>query len=94
MVPAGSLDPDHIRLPGICSQPIIVVMEHCAKDGSPKFVPECTLPLTGRNVVDMLITDLAVFRWPDHESPFRLIECAPWLSEVELRSKTSALFIN
>src|SRR3546814_11402576 len=56
---------------------IIVVMEHNAKDGSHKFIPECTLPLTGRNVIDMIITDLAVFDRPDHASPFRLIELAP-----------------
>jgi 3-oxoacid CoA-transferase subunit B len=56
---------------------IIVVMEHTAKDGSPKFIPECTLPLTGRNVVDMIVTDLCVFARPDHASAFKLIELAP-----------------
>ena len=56
---------------------IIVVMEHVSKNGDPKFIPECTLPLTGKNVVDMIITDLAVFQRPDHDSPFKLIELAP-----------------
>ena len=69
---------------------IIVVMEHTAKDGSPKFIPECTLPLTGRNVVDMIITDLAVFQRPDHDSPFRLIELAPGVSEEDIAAKTTA----
>ena len=41
---------------------IIVVMEHTSKNGDPKFIPACTLPLTGKNVVDMIITDLAVFQ--------------------------------
>jgi 3-oxoacid CoA-transferase B subunit len=72
---------------------IIVVMEHCAKDGSPKFIPACTLPLTGRNVVDMIVTDLAVFRRPDHASPFRLLECAPGVTAEEVRAKTSAHFV-
>lgn len=71
---------------------IVVVMEHCAKDGSPKFLPECTLPLTGKNVVDMIITDLAVFQRNDHQSAFELIELAPCVSLEELRSKTSAHF--
>ena len=56
---------------------IIVVMEHVSKNGDPKFIPECTLPLTGKNVVDMIVTDLCVFHRPDHQSPFRLIELAP-----------------
>ena len=48
---------------------IIVVMEHVSKNGDAKFIPECTLPLTGRNVIDMVITDLCVFHRPDHASP-------------------------
>ena len=73
---------------------IIVVMEHCAKDGSPKFMPACTLPLTGRNVVDMLITDLAVFRRDDHQSPFRLIELAPGVTAEEVSAKTTAHYLS
>ena len=69
---------------------IIVVMEHNAKDGSPKFIPECTLPLTGKNVVDMVITDLAVFERPDHASAFKLIEVAPDVTRDEVREKTTA----
>ena len=71
---------------------IIVVMEHNAKDGSPKFIPECTLPLTGRNVVDMIVTDIAVFQRADHQSPFRLIEMAPGVSADEIAAKTTAAF--
>jgi 3-oxoacid CoA-transferase subunit B len=71
---------------------IIVVMEHCAKDGSPKFIPECTLPLTGRNVVDMIITDLAVFQRPDHDSPFKLIELAPGVTADAVKARTTAHF--
>ena len=72
---------------------IIVVMEHCAKDGSPKFIPACTLPLTGKNVVDMVITDLAVFQRPDHASPFKLIETAPGVTADEVRAKTTAVYV-
>jgi 3-oxoacid CoA-transferase B subunit len=71
---------------------IIVVMEHNAKSGDPKFIPACTLPLTGKNVVDMIITDLAVFQRPDHQSPFRLIELAPGVAAEEVRGKTSATY--
>ena len=72
---------------------IIVVMEHCAKDGSPKFIPQCTLPLTGRNVVDMVITDLAVFQRPDHTSPFKLIELAPGVTAEDVKARTTAHYI-
>jgi 3-oxoacid CoA-transferase subunit B len=71
---------------------IIVVMEHVSKDGSPKFIPDCTLPLTGKNVVDMIITDLAVFQRADHDHPFRLVELAPGVSADEVRQKTSAKY--
>ena len=71
---------------------IIVVMEHNARDGGAKFIPECTLPLTGRNVVDMIITDLCVFHRPDHDSPFRLIELAPGVSAEEVAAKTTARY--
>jgi 3-oxoacid CoA-transferase subunit B len=72
---------------------IIVVMDHNAKDGSPKFIPACTLPLTGKNVVDMIITDLCVFQRLDHDSAFKLIELAPHISADEVRAKTTAHFV-
>jgi 3-oxoacid CoA-transferase B subunit len=72
---------------------IIVVMEHVSKNGDPKFIPACTLPLTGKNVVDMIITDLAVFQRPDHDSPFKLIETAPGVTKDEVRSKTTANYV-
>ena len=72
---------------------IIVVMEHTSKHGDPKFIPECTLPLTGTNVVDMIITDLAVFQRPDHDSPFRLVELAPGVTAEEVAEKTTAHYV-
>lgn len=73
---------------------IIVVMEHNAKSGDPKFIPECTLPLTGKNVVDMIVTDLAVFQRPDHDSPFKLVEMAPGVTADEVAAKTTASFVS
>ena len=73
---------------------IIVVMEHSSKNGDPKFIPACTLPLTGKNVVDMIITDLAVFQRPDHDSPFRLIETAPGVTADEIAAKTTAKYVS
>src|SRR5690606_28265092 len=82
----GAMDP----VAGVKTIP--VVMEHASKTGSAKFIPECTLPLTGRNVVDMTVTDLAVFQRPDHASPFRLIELAPGVSAEEVAEKTTARY--
>ena len=73
---------------------IIVVMEHNAKDGGAKFIPECTLPLTGRNVVDMVITDLGVFERPDHGSPFKLVETAPGVSAADIKARTTADYLD
>ena len=71
---------------------IIVVMEHNSKGGDPKFIPECTLPLTGKNVVDMIITELAVFKRDDHDSPFRLTELAPAITVEDIAAKTTAAY--
>jgi len=71
---------------------VVVVMEHCARDGSPKFKPRCELPLTGAGVVDMLITDLAVFQRHERRGQFNLIELAPGVTEAEVRTRTSAQF--
>lgn len=72
---------------------IIVLMDHRAKDGTPKFRKSCSLPLTGANVVDLLITDLAMFERPDRQSPFVLREMAPGVSLDQLRAVTEACFI-
>ena len=72
---------------------VVVVMEHTSKDGEPKFKPNCELPLTGANVVDMLITDLAVFSRPSRSDPFKLIEIAPGVTAEQIRSKTPARYV-
>jgi 3-oxoacid CoA-transferase subunit B len=71
---------------------VIVVMEHVARDGAPKFKPSCELPLTGSRVVDMLITDHAVFSRQDRHAGFELIELAPGVTEADVRAKTTARF--
>jgi 3-oxoacid CoA-transferase B subunit len=70
---------------------IVVVMEHTDKTGGAKFVKRCTLPLTGAGVVNMLITDLAVFDLPKGGTA-RLIELAPGVTAEEIAAKTEAAY--
>jgi len=72
---------------------VVVVMDHASKDGDAKFKPRCELPLTGTNVVDMLITDLAVFSRATRKDSFKLIELAPGVTADEVRSKTPAHYV-
>lgn len=69
---------------------IIVLMDHVDKSGTPKFRRKNTLPYTGLNVVDMIITNLAVFERPDRSSPFRLVELAPGVTLAEVVALTEA----
>jgi len=69
---------------------VVVVMEHCNKKGESKFLPECTLPLTGRSCVHMLITDLATFEFDRDERLFRLVETAPAVTVDEVKARTAA----
>jgi 3-oxoacid CoA-transferase B subunit len=70
---------------------VIVLMEHVEKGGAPKFKRRCTLPLTGAAVVDLLITDLAVFGI-ERGGGATLLEMAPGTSLEEIRAKTEAGF--
>jgi 3-oxoacid CoA-transferase subunit B len=69
---------------------VIVVMEHAAKDGTPKLLKRCDLPLTGAGVVDMVISELGVFTID--EGGMTLIEIAPGVSLDEIKQKTAASY--
>ena len=71
---------------------VVVVMDHREKGGDSKFLSECTLPLTGKGVVDLLITDLAVFEIDRRGGGVKLTELADGVSLDELRACTGASF--
>src|SRR5690606_1022084 len=70
---------------------LIIMMTHTAPDGAPKIVPSCTLPLTARGVVDMIITDLAVFTFSDGR--LTLSDLMPGATLEEVRAKTAAAYV-
>ena len=67
-------------------QKVVVLMEHCAKDGTPKIVPQCSLPLTGQTVVHRIITDLGVLDVTPEG--IQLVELAPEVSFEEIQKVT------
>jgi 3-oxoacid CoA-transferase subunit B len=69
---------------------VVVMMEHTAKGGAPKLIPKCTLPLTGKRCIHMIITDLCVFEMDPHKQRFKLLELAPGVSVDEVKAKTTA----
>lgn len=69
---------------------VVVVMSHTTRTGQPKILESCTLPLTGKGVVSLVITDLAVLAVDRKRAALRLIELAPGVTEEEVRRKTAA----
>lgn len=71
---------------------VVVVMEHTEKSGAPKLLSACNLPLTGVKVVDLVITDLAVFAIDKVAGGLKLLETAPGVGVDDIRAKTEAAF--
>ena len=71
---------------------VIVVMDHCAKDGSPKILKKCSLPLTGAKTVSQIVTELAVFNVDRKAGELELIELAEGVTPEEVKAKTGCEF--
>ncbi|MNJ25885.1 putative succinyl-CoA:3-ketoacid coenzyme A transferase subunit B [compost metagenome] len=71
---------------------VVAVLEHVNKHGEPKILERCTLPLTGQGVVDLIISDLAVFAVDKKKGGLTLLELAPGVTLEEVRQKTGAAF--
>ena len=72
-------------------QKVVVLMEHCAKDGSPKIVKNCALPLTGKAVVDRIISDLGVFDVTEHG--IKLVELAEGINFEDVQKVTGVTIL-
>ncbi|MBL8538612.1 MAG: CoA transferase subunit B [Hyphomonadaceae bacterium] len=73
---------------------VVVVMEHTSKEGAPKLLKACELPLTGVGVVDLVISDLGVFEIDKHGTgPMKLLELADGVTREEIAAKTQAAFV-
>jgi len=69
---------------------VVVTMDHCNKKGKPKILKECSLPLTGKRCIDMIITDLCVLQMDESKGLFRVTELAPDVTLDEVVEKTEA----
>jgi 3-oxoacid CoA-transferase len=72
---------------------VVALLEHCSKDGRSKIRRECSLPLTGRGVVDLIVTELAVFEVSRQQGGLRLVELQPGITLDEVSAKTEAPFV-
>ena len=71
---------------------VVVLMDHTNKHGQPKILTQCTLPLTGQGVVDLIITDLCVFECDKRKGGLRLTELADGITVVQIQQLTAAPF--